>query len=355
MKTVIIQSIGTANPGTAKVMADSFGISHELFLKLLYNAPAVFLDKIEDAVAEKTADLLRRLGLEITCQEAGGPLPEKSEPLDVAVYVNNPMELTKVAGQLAVFIGCKESEALQLLLNEPSVVLGGVSLATAKALQSRLSAEVITSNPRADHYTMEVVSIEPLLLNQFTASLKNMGIAFDSTNTKMIADLTYRQAQDIWNKYNHVAQLLIYNQSYRRYNIELNGFNPEDPEQTAFLTNQVGMPADILEEVHANLPVLLDESVSINAMLTLLEEYTRAGLRCAAVPLPFGKYKLSVNNIMDKKRVQEIVSQFYKDTVISDSTQEWTAPQPLNNVLNRYLQKQLELIGCEVEYQYTEA
>lgn len=336
-------------------MADSFGISHELFLKVLYNAPAVFLDKIEDAVAEKTADLLSRLGLEITCQDAGEPLPEKSEPLDVAVYVNNPLELTKVAGQLAVFIGCKESEALQLLLNEPSVVLGGVSLATAKALQSRLSAEVITSNPRADHYTIEVVSIEPLLLSQFTASLKNKGIVFDSTKTKMIPDLTYRQAQDIWNKYNNAAQLLIYNQSYRRYNIELNGFNPEDAEQTAFLTTQVGMPAEILEEVHANLPVLLDESVSINTMLARLEEYNRAGLRCAAVPLPFGKYKLSVNNIMDKKRVQEIVSQFYKDTVIPDSTQEWTAPQPLNNVLNRYLQKQLELIGCEVEYQYAEA
>lgn len=355
MKTVIIQSIGTANPGTAKVMADSFGISHELFLKLLYNAPAVFLDKIEDPVAEKTADLLRRLGLEITCQETGEPLPEKGEPLDVAVYVNNPMELTKVAGELSVFIGCKESEALQLLLNEPSVVLGGVSLATAKALQSRISAEVITSNPRADHYTIEVVSIEPVMLNQFTASLKNMGFVFDSTKTKMIADLTYRQAQDIWNKYNHVARLLIYNQSYRRYNIELNGFDPEDAAQTTFLINEIGMPAEILNEVHANLPVLLDESVSINTMLTRLEEYTQAGLRCAAVPLPFGKYKLSVNNITDKKRVQEIVSQFYKDTVIPGSAQEWTAPQPLNNVLNRYLQKQLELIGCEVEHQYMEA
>jgi hypothetical protein len=355
VKTVIIQSIGTANPGTAKVMADSFGISHELFLKLLYNAPAVFLDKIEDAVADKTADLLRRLGLEITCQDADEPQPEKAEPLDVAVYVNNPLELTKVAGQLAVFIGCKESEALQLLLNEPSVVLGGVSLATAKALQSRLSAEVITSNPRADHYTLEVLSIEPLLLNQFTASLKNMGLAFDSANSKMISDLTYRQAQDIWNKYTHVAQLQIYNQSYRRYNIELNGFNPEDAEQTAFLISQVGMPAEILEEVHSNLPVLLDESVSINTMLARLEAYNRAGLRCAAVPLPFGKYKLSVNNIVDKKQVQEIVSQFYKDTVIPNAAEEWTAPQPLNNVLNRYLQKQLEFIGCDVEHQYTEA
>ena len=63
MKTVIIQSVGTANPGTAKVMADAFGINHELFVKLLYNAPAVFLENVEDEVAEKTAGLLSKLGL----------------------------------------------------------------------------------------------------------------------------------------------------------------------------------------------------------------------------------------------------------------------------------------------------
>jgi hypothetical protein len=353
LKTIIIQSVGSANPGTAKAMADAFGINHELFVKLLYNSPAVFLENAEDAVAEKTAGLLTKLGLEVTCQDPGEPLPEKSESLDVAVYVTNPMELTKVAGQLAAFIGCKESEALQLLLNEPSVVLGGVSLATAKVLQSRLSAEVVASNPKTDHYTIEIGSVEPLILSQFTASLKNMGIAFDGNKTKFISDLSYSNAQETWNKYHHVAQLKIYNQSYQRYHVQLNGFSLQDEVHRTFLTTQIGMPADILEDVHANLPVLLDETVSINTMLTKLEEYSRAGLRCEAIPLPFGKQKLSVSNITDKKRAQEIVSQFYKGTVLTDS--KWTAPLPLNCVLNRYLKKQLELIGCDVEQHYSEA
>lgn len=339
----------------AKAMADAFGINHELFVKLLYNAPAVFLESAEDEVAEKTTALLAKLGLEVTCQDAGAPLPEKSEALDVAVYVTDPMNLTKVAGQLATFIGCKESEALQLLLNEPSVVLGGVSFATAKVLQSRLSAEVVASNPKTDHYTIEVGTIEPLLLTQFTTSLRNMNIEFNDGKTKLIPDLSHAQAQEIWNKYHHVAQLKIYNQSYRRYEIQLSGFSLQDEKQRTFLTEQIGMPAEILEEVHANLPVVLDEAVSANTMLMRLEEYKNAGLRCTATPLPFGKYKIAVNNITDKKRVQEIVSQFYKGTVLPDSSSEWTAPLPLNNVLNRYLKKQLELIGCEVEEQYSEA
>lgn len=354
MKTVIIQSVGTANPGTARAMADAFGISHELFAKLLYNAPAVFLENAEDAIAEKTAGLLSKLGLEITCQNQGEPLPERSESLDVAVHVTDPMDLTKVAGQLATFIGCKESEALQLLLNEPGVVLGGVSLATANVLQARLSAEVITSNPKTDHYTIEVVAVEPVLLRQLTASLKAMGIAYKSGKTKMIPDLSYTQAQEIWNRYHHVAQLQIYNQSYRRYEVLLNDFNPQDEVQTKFLVERVGMPADILQDVHANLPVLLDESVGVNAMLSILQECKEAGLRCTANAHPFGKYKIVVNNITDKKRVQEVVSQFYKDAVISDSANTWTAPMALNNVLNRYLKRQLEVLGCEVEHQYAE-
>lgn len=336
-------------------MADAFGINHELFVKLLYNAPAVFLENAEDAMAEKTADLLSRLGLEITCQDSGQPLPERSEPLDVAVYVTDPMQLTNVASQLATFIGCKESEALQLLLNEPSVVLGGVSFATAKVLQSRLSAEVVTSNPRTDHYTIEIGNAEPLILSQVNASLKTMGIASDAGTSKIISDLPYAQAQELWAKYHHIAQLQIYNQSYRRYNIQLNGFDLHNEQQTAFLTGQIGMPQDILEDVHANLPVLLDETVSINTMLEKLEAYSAAGLRCEAIALPFGKYKLAVNNITDKKRVQEIVSQFYKGTVLPDSAKQWTAPLPLNSVLNRYLKKQLEVLGCEVEHQYAEA
>ena len=78
-------------------MADAFGINHELFVKLLYNAPAVFLENADDAIAEKTAGLLSKLGLEVTCQNKGEPLPERSEPLDVAVYVTDPKQLTKVA------------------------------------------------------------------------------------------------------------------------------------------------------------------------------------------------------------------------------------------------------------------
>lgn len=336
-------------------MSDAFGINHELLVKMLYNTPSVFLANAEDEVAEKTARLLTQLGLDVSCQDVNDPLPQRSEPVDVAVYVTNPLDLTKVAGQLAAFIGCKESEALQLLLNEPSVVLGGVSIATAKSLQSRLSAEVIASNPRTDLYTIEMVTTDTLVVSQVLGTLRNMGIQHDIRQGRMISGLTYEKAQELWNKYHNIAQLHIYNQSYKRYQVQLSHFDLQNEEQTAFLTQQVGIPAEALEDIHANLPVLLDESLNAQEMLARLEAYTNAGLRCEALAIPFGKYKITIHNISDSKRVQEIVSPFYKGTVLPENTKEWTAPLPLNSVLNRYLEKQLELMGCEVEHQYSEA
>ena len=56
--TLIIKSIGTANPGIARVIAEAFQINHDLLIKQLYNAPAVFLENAELEIVEKAAALL---------------------------------------------------------------------------------------------------------------------------------------------------------------------------------------------------------------------------------------------------------------------------------------------------------
>jgi hypothetical protein len=143
MKTILIKSIGTANPSVSKILADAFQINHELLARLLYNAPAVFLEQADGAIANKALEILTQLGLEVELLGAGAELPKRSEPLDVAVYVKDPLKMMVVAKQFGEFMGIAENDAMQLLLNEPSVVLGGVSLATAEVLQNRLDAEVM--------------------------------------------------------------------------------------------------------------------------------------------------------------------------------------------------------------------
>jgi hypothetical protein len=112
------------------------------------------------------------------------------------------------------------------------------------------------------------------------------------------------------------------------------------------------MPAEVLAEIHANLPVLLDESVNYGTLQERLALYKQAGLTCSEEQIPFGKYVLSVSNITDSGKAREILSKFYKEVSLDKITDVWKAPLPLGGTLSRLLEKQLEYIGCEIEYEY---
>jgi hypothetical protein len=153
-------------------------------------------------------------------------------------------------------------------------------------------------------------------------------------------------------RYRSQHEVKIYNQSYSRFRILLENFDLTKTSQINFLVNQIGMPEEVISEIHANLPVLLDESVNYATLQEKLVLYKQAGLECSEEQVPFGRYVLSVSNITDSGKAREILSKFYKDVHVDKSTDVWKAPQPLGGTLSRLLEKQLETIGCEIEYEY---
>lgn len=348
--TLIIKSIGTANPGIARVIADAFQINHDMLIKQLYNAPAVFLENAEFEIIEKAAALLNQLGLEVEIFNENEKLPERSEPVDIAVYIKNPLEINKVSKELSHFLGCKDNEAMALLLNEPSVVLGGVSLATAETLQKRLDAEVMASNPKKDLYTILLLSEDDKLNGEIKEVLKQKEAQI--IKEKMITDISYTTAREIWQRYQHSKKISLHNQSYQRFEIVLQEFDLEQSSQTEFLTEQIGMPEESLQIIFENLPVVLDEAINQNEANGKMELYAQAGLVCKLNPIPFGKYKLRVENITNPRKFEDIVAGFYNGVKLESDLNRWTAPLPLDSILNRFLAKQLEFIGCETSQVY---
>lgn len=290
MKTILIKSIGTANPSVSKILAETFHINHKRLVRLLYNAPAVFLEQAEETIAQKAELILKDLGIEVELLEAGAKLPKKSEPLDVAVYVKDPLKIMVVAKQLGEFLGIAENDAMQLLLNEPSVVLGGVSLATAEILQKRLDAEVIASNPKTDLYTVEIASEKSDFLNNFKAALKQMGVQPEKSQ-KQIINVSYEQTQSLWKRFPNSKEFLIHNQSFQRLQLVLTNFDLYNDKVKTFLTQNLSIPSEILADIHQNLPVVLDESLNPLEKNQKLEQYQQGGLRCESKAIPFGKQK----------------------------------------------------------------
>ncbi len=352
MKRIIILSVGTATPKVIKALSEAFEINQELLFKILYNAPAVFLDHADEALAEKAFTILTELGLEVLIQSTDEKAPLPTESLDIAVHINDPVKLSTVNKQLSEFLGCTENESLQLLLNEPCVVLGGVSMATAESLQKRIDAEVIASNPKMDLYTIEFTAESESDRLKLINLIKNQEIKVPEGETKWVRNLSYDQMNQFLTRYRSQHEVKIYNQSYSRFRILLENFDLTNTSLTHFLVSEIGMPKEVIAEIHANLPVLLDESVNYGTLQEKLALYKQAGLDCSEELIPFGKYVLSVSNITDSGKAREILSKFYKDVHVDKSTDVWKAPLPLGSTLSRLLEKQLETIGCEIEYEY---
>ena len=352
MKRIIILSVGTATPKVIKAISEAFEINQELLFKILYNAPAVFLDNADEALAEKASTILTELGLEVLIQNTDEQKPLPTESLDIAVHIKNPVHLNTVNKQLSEFLGCSEKESLKLLLQEPSVVLGGVSMATAESLQKRIDAEVIASNPKTDLYTIEFTAESENERLKLINLIKNKEISIPEGETKWVRNLNYNQMNQFLTRYRSQNDVKIYNQSYSRFRILLENFDPVNKSTIQFLVNEIGMPEELITEIHANLPVLLDESVNLGMLKEKLALYKQAGLTCSEEQIPFGKYVLSVSNITNSEKAREILSKFYEDVHCDKITDVWKAPTPLGGTLSRLLEKQLEYIGCEIEYEY---
>ncbi|MCC6186254.1 MAG: hypothetical protein IT256_03795 [Chitinophagaceae bacterium] len=351
MKSVVVYSIGSAKPSVAKVLADVLGVSPDLVVKLLYCTPSVLFHKVEETLATNTCNLLSQLGLEVSMLEATDPLPETPELLDVALYVHKPEMLPIIAKQLAEFLGSDEKEALSLLLNEPSIVLGGVSAATANAMSKRIDAEVLCSNPKKDLYTLQIVSKDERIAQQINAQLNAENIEV-KLGTKIVENLSYEVSQNLWRRFGANNQIALINQSFQRFEITLDAVDLNDIIQLGMLTEIVGMPHNIVGEIAENLPVALDESVNRKDLIDKMELYENAGLICSFKNIPSGNYNILVDNIDDWSRVKLVMEQFFNTASIPANCEKWQSPQPIKHLISRYIACQLEDIGCRVETQY---
>lgn len=348
--SVIIDSIGSARPVIAKFLADSFNIHHEIALKLLYCTPSIIFHKIDEESALKSGELLRKLGLEIVITESDSDLPAAPELYDVCLYIQDAEKLPSVTKQLAEFLGCSEQEAFNLLLNEPSVVLGNVSKNTARALSNRVDAEVIISKPNEDLYTLSVLTEDSNFLRQLKTVLNSYGIEFIPGKEKIIDNIDYEKGKEIWRRMNSSKILNLCNQSFQRYEIILEAVDESNPEHIEVLNKEIGIPREIINDLFRNLPVVLNESVNRNNLEKLISNYKKAGLKCIYNAIPHGDRQIIIDELPDKAKAEEVINQFYPGTVIN--SKPWVLPKTVKPLIARYLESRLEQIGCVVEQKF---
>ncbi len=345
--TVIINSIGTASPKVSKVLSEAFKIPQDFMLKLLYTAPSVLFQKVDEALATKAEETLSQLGLEVSVLNKEDSLNISKELVDVSIYFENILNLPTVIEQLSDFLGCKQAEALNVLLDQPSIILGDVSVATAEALQKRINASVCYSNPKKDLFTITISKDIPT--NTLKSIEKRLGkTASINDDYFVIKDLTYTECSTIWRDAQSKKQINIINQTHQLVSMELTSFNPEDANQIQFLTQEVGMPSEILPELNNNLPILLFENISAKQAKHYSDLSKEAGVTITIETQLNTKKHIAISNIKNPESVLNILSQFI-DTKNLKITTNWKSETAFPALIARYLHKQLEELECNSE------
>jgi hypothetical protein len=351
---VVIDSIGSANPSASKMLSDVLGTPVELVVQALYNTPTVLFSNIDANLANQCNELLTTLGMVSRIQPSTEPVPERQEPVDVGVYIQDIENVPIVAKKLSEFLGCSLQEAFNLLTNDPCVVLGNVSESTALALCERLETEVIISSPKKDLYTLFVSSENEnkMLLHKLQSHLKYLKLNVDLDKTNCITNLDYKTGQNIWKKFQATGLLKMTNQSFQRFEINLVSVDESNKNYRTVLTEEIGMPAEIIDNVINSLPIQLEASANGKTVADKLELLGAAGLHCTAHIIKPNNYKLIIEEMGDLPGVQAVLTQYISNEEIPTTEEHWEFPKPLGDLLYRCIADELEEVGCTVDYDY---
>jgi len=353
LKTVIIQSVGSATPSVGKTLSDLLEVDPQIIARLLYCTPSVLAKEIEESLARKIETILAEAGIEVRIQEKDDPLPPPPQLYELAVHVDDIRKFPEVNKALSEFLGCTEQEALKLMLTDPSIVLGGVSLSTAEALKNKINAEVLASNPQTDLYTLKIIGEDQSLLKEITQVLQKTSIK-TKPNQKVFENIDHKTSQVIWSRFQQTGNIKLMNQSFQRYDILLHEFDVENEEQKNCLLHGVGMPENIIYILSDNMPVVLDESVDNMMRIEKMKTYAEAGLTCSYHPLLFQDYNIMIHEIESPEKTKEVIKLFFPEEKNRTISAKWVSPHKTNHLLSRYIVHLLEKAGCVAEILKTE-
>lgn len=339
--SVIINSIGTAKPVASKILADAFEISQELITKLIYGAPSVLLHKVDENLAQKANQTLSQLGLEVSVKESSIEIPVNNETYEISVYLEDIERLPTVTRQVSDFLGCTLKEAFHLLAEPSGIVIGGVSKATVTAFSKRVDARVVASQIEKDTYTIKVHSGENTLKQQISEEL--------GVEVYPFVNVSYTKSQQLWRKYGTSNKLIICNESHQRYELLLEKVINTNPRYREALTQTIGMPVEIIDTVLNNLPVQLDEGLTIQESINHIESYKDFGLICSCRMLDTSDTQMHIDEVVNIEETQKLLSQFVPENQLPENEgQSWSSPF-IKKLIARYIESKLTEIKQPLE------
>ncbi|MEH6491988.1 hypothetical protein [Halopseudomonas sp.] len=347
---VVIESVGSAQPGLAGLLARQLGLPANRVANALYRAPSVLLEDLPPAQAQGLANILQQAGLHIRVEPSNTPAPQAGKTLDIALYVRDISQLPACCQRLAHFLGCRPEAALNMLLTPPGVVLGDVSEATAHALRHHLSdldVELICSTRVLARYQLLINRAPGPSLDSLLHDLRQQQIRYDPDSCEVLDAIDTHQALYLWRRHQSAGGIRLLDLTFMRYDLSLNAVQPDS--DTSQLPKLAGLPAELIECVITNLPVVVEEGIAAQDLDSRLQAWRCARLPVQAVPVTLrqSRLALSAGSTATDAALPLLAQAGLVEPGQTHLSLPWRSPVIYGELMPRWLQQALEQLGIE--------
>ncbi len=300
---VVVNSVGKAGLAASAAIAKGLGIPASSLVARLYRAPAVLVEGVEQQVAVQVSKLLCDIGYQSEVQDISLPAPTRSKLFDVAVYVHEAEAFLPTVKMLSQFIGITESDASNMLMTPPGIVLGSVSKATVEVLRNQLSegVSIIASITDQANYDLFLADGVEIAKRRILADIRDAKIPLIAEEGLVAAGVDHKTAQALWRRHQASGLLRVVNRDFLRFDLlctgVAEGYSKASIDQTSVLKSLVGIPEDMVPEVLNALPLTLLDAVpnaEVEQKMMMLEQ---VGLQMQADLVSFQLLDLEVLSI----------------------------------------------------------
>jgi hypothetical protein len=305
---LLVRSLGTGGAAVLPVLRQLRAGSDRELAAVLYRAPAVLLDDVDEERGRTLCELLEKTGIEVELLRKGeGFEPGKGE-FEVALAIRSLDQILEIIEETVRVLGVDVEAARKLIAASPAVLIGGVSSATVASLQQRfgsLGVELDVSRSADAMFDMAVEVADGGTRAAIHARLRAAGAHVTATAPDQLiaTGLTKKSADELWSEFARTAaKVRVLNCDLQRFDVRLD-HAPDTPAVHRWLVEATGMPARLVGKALQNLPLILAENVRGQDMVALLRGAHECEARATATLLALQSFSLRLSPGGDRTSV----------------------------------------------------
>jgi ribosomal protein L7/L12 len=360
---VVVESPGTSDASLIHSLTQVTGREGAEVARCFYQAPGVLVGGIDRATADRLTATLEEAGARAVVVDGNAAVEPGSDEWEVAVVVPRIDRIGAVFHEVVRLLQVTPQQALQILCQDPAVLMGNLSQNAAEAIRDRfvaIGAEVALTRTRHALYDLYIDPRDEPARRQVKAILDRTpaGVvaAGEGDASGLVASgLSWGDLQPIQaDLMRYASGMKILNRDFARFDLTLHDAGPDRAALARYLTGELGIPDRVVDRMLAALPIVIAGSIPASAMETRLRELSGLGASVTAQLLSWQTFSVTIRSLGDRDRAQQVLTLLggmsraeAQRAVAGRAPIELAGPfTPLHA---RWLRRDLEKVGASVD------